>query len=181
MLTEVSSDLLMTRPWRCSPTPHSIGLVWLLCSGHWALRLPSVLTQALSLWVTTSTAGSQHGRSHPWQGHVERPDGQGKSGLKGSSVWASTPKPKSVCLLSAILYSSDITGGYPRKSLFRAPVNSLLHIKRMSWFKPLWWLSNLPDRSARTFTTCDCLQHPQLQEACSLKHLKDTEPFRVKN
>ena len=58
-------------------------------------------------------AGSQHGRSHPWQGHVERPDGQGESGLKGSAAWASTPKPKSVCLLSAILYSSDITGGYP--------------------------------------------------------------------
>ena len=54
-------------------------------------------------------AGSQHGRSHPWQGHAERPDGQGESGLEGSSVWASTPKPKSVCLLSAILYSSDIT------------------------------------------------------------------------
>ena len=40
--------------------------------------------------------------------------GQGESGLKGSSAWASTLKPKSVCLLSAILYSSDITGGYPR-------------------------------------------------------------------
>ena len=37
---------------------------------------------------------------------------QGESGLKGSSAWASTLKSKSVCLLSAILYSSDITGGY---------------------------------------------------------------------
>ena len=54
-------------------------------------------------------AWSQHGRSHPWQGHAERPDRQGESGLEGSSVWASTPKPKSICLLSAILYSSDIT------------------------------------------------------------------------
>ena len=61
-------------------------------------------------------ARSQDGRSHPWQGHAERPDGQGKSGLKGSSVWASTPKPKSVSLLSAILYSSDITEVYPQKS-----------------------------------------------------------------
>ena len=60
------------------------------------------------------SAGSQHRRSHPWQGHAERPDGQGESGLKGSSVWASTPKPKSVCLLSAILYSSDIKEGYPQ-------------------------------------------------------------------
>ena len=40
--------------------------------------------------------------------------GQGESGLKGSSSWASTLKPKSVCLLSAILYCSDITGGYPQ-------------------------------------------------------------------
>ena len=39
-------------------------------------------------------AGSQHGRSNPWQGHAERPDGQGESGLKGSSAWASTPKAK---------------------------------------------------------------------------------------
>ena len=40
--------------------------------------------------------------------------GQGESGLRGSSAWASTPKPKSVCLLSAILHSSDINKGYPR-------------------------------------------------------------------
>ena len=32
---------------------------------------------------------------------------QGGSGLKGSSARASTPKPKSVRLLFAILYSSD--------------------------------------------------------------------------
>ena len=30
------------------------------------------------------TARSQQGRSHPWQGHAERPDGQGESGLRGS-------------------------------------------------------------------------------------------------
>ena len=35
-------------------------------------------------------AGSQHGRSHPWQVHVERPGGQGGSGLKGSSAQASS-------------------------------------------------------------------------------------------
>ena len=29
-------------------------------------------------------AGSQHGKSHPWQGHAERPDGQGESGFRGS-------------------------------------------------------------------------------------------------
>ena len=52
----------------------------------------------------------------PTHDKVMRKDltGQGESGLKGSSAWASAPKPKSVCLLSAILYSSDITGGYLR-------------------------------------------------------------------
>ena len=65
-------------------------------------RFPGMATESFS-------AGSQHRRSHPWQGHAERPDGQGESGVEGSSVWASTVKPKSVCLLSAIPYSSDIT------------------------------------------------------------------------
>ena len=35
----------------------------------------------------------------------------------------------------------------------RAPVNSLLHIKGVSQLRPLWWLSNLPDRFTWTFTT----------------------------
>ena len=72
----------------------------------WPLPLPQ---RPKDSSIHLCLAGSQHGRSHPWQGHAERPDGQGESGLKGSSVWASTPKPKSVWLLSAILYSSDIT------------------------------------------------------------------------
>ena len=29
-------------------------------------------------------AGSQREESHPWQGHAERPDGQGESGLRVS-------------------------------------------------------------------------------------------------
>ena len=122
-------------PFSCPQSfPASGSFQWVSCL-HQVAKVLELLHQHQSFqWIFS--AGSQHGRSHPWQGHAERPDGQGESGLKGSSVWASTPKPKSVCLLSAILYSSDITGGYPRKSLFRAPVNSLLHIRRMSRFEP---------------------------------------------
>ena len=61
-----------------------------------------------------SGAGSQHGRSHPDKGHEEAPDRQRRDqDSKGSprSARASAPKPKSVCLLFAILYSSDISGG----------------------------------------------------------------------
>ena len=113
-----------------------------LCTGKVLLKVATE-TSANSHAHLPPAAGSQHGESCPWQGHVERPDRQGESGLKGSSAWASSPRPKSVCLLSAIPYSSDITGGYPQppfsgKSWFRAPVNSLLHIKRMSQLKPLW-------------------------------------------
>ena len=109
--------------------------------------------------------------------------GQGESGLKGASAWASTPKPKSVCLLSATLYSSDITGGSPRppfsgKSYLRAPTG-LLHMKGMFQLKSLWWLSNLPD-SWRLLQLV-IVYSPQPWEARSLKHLKDIEPFRAKN
>ena len=52
-----------------------------------------------SLWFH---ARSHHRRSHPWQRSCGRDlTGKGGSGLKGlpESVWASTPKPKSVCLI----------------------------------------------------------------------------------
>ena len=49
---------------------------------------------------------------------------------------------------------------------------SLLH-----QFKPLWWLSNLPDGSPGVFAACELFTAPQLRKAQSLKHLKDTEPF----
>ena len=63
-----------------------------------------------------------------------RPDRQGGSGLKGlpGPAWASTPKPKSVCLLFTILCFSPTlltsTGVYPRppfseKYQLRALVN----------------------------------------------------------
>ena len=57
-----------------------------------SITIKSVVSECFS-------AGSQHGRSHPWQGHVERPDGQDESGLKGSSTWASYPQTK-ICLFT---------------------------------------------------------------------------------
>ena len=58
------------------------------------------------------------GQSHPWQGHVERPDEQGRSGLEGppGPAQASTPKPESVCLTILCLSPTllTLTGGYAR-------------------------------------------------------------------
>ena len=64
----------------------------------------------------------------------KRPDRQGRSGLKGLTVpaWASTPKPKSVCLLFTMLCLSPtfltLAGGYPwppfsEKNQLRALIN----------------------------------------------------------
>ena len=101
-------------------------------------------------------AGSQHGESHPWQ------QSWGKGGLSGPPglSQASTPKTR-VWLPYCIMLSTyllTLQGGYPPlpfsgKCWLRAPVNSLLHIKGLSQLKPLWWLSNLPDRFTQIFTT----------------------------
>ena len=78
-----------------------------------------------------------------------RPDRQGGSGLEGlpGPARASTPKPKSVCLLFTILCLSPtlltLTGGYPRppfsgKSQLRALVNkSPGHERNISILTPL--------------------------------------------
>ena len=125
------------------------------------------------------TAGSQHGRSHLWQGHAERPDGQGKSGLKGSSVWASTPKPKSVYLLSAILYFSD-TGTFSMERVNSELQQSPAYKKNVSAWNPidgfLTYLTCLPG-----LYNLWIVYSPQPWEAQSSKHLKDIEPFRAKN
>ena len=80
------------------------------------------------------------GQSHPWQGHVERPDEQGRSGLEGppGPARASTPKPESVCLTILCLSPTllTLTGGYPqppfsgKKSQLRALVDKSLGHER---------------------------------------------------
>ena len=102
--------------------------------------------------IPMPAAGSQQGRSHPWQGHAERPDGHGESGLKGSSAWASTLKPKSVCLLSAVLYSSDITGAIP-DHLSLEKVNLELQLVSCIWKECLGLKS--PDGSLTCLTVGD--------------------------
>ena len=58
-------------------------------------------------------AGSQHGRSHPWQGHAEE-TWQARRIRTHGTPWT----PKSLCVLFAILCLSPtlrtLTGGYPQ-------------------------------------------------------------------
>ena len=60
----------------------------------------------------------------------KRPDRQGGSGLKGlpGPAQASTPEPKSVCLLFTILCLLPtlltLTGGYPRPPFSEKKINS---------------------------------------------------------
>ena len=69
------------------------------------------------------TARSQQGRSHPWQGHAERPDGQGESGLRGSP-WIFlniSLKNQSLPAVNCVMlstYSSDINRGLSPHHLF---------------------------------------------------------------
>ena len=56
------------------------------------------------VYLTSISAGSHHGRCHPWQRSCGRDlTGKGRSGLKGppESARAPTPKPKSVLLFCA--------------------------------------------------------------------------------
>ena len=138
------------------------------------------------------TAGSQHEEFHPWQRSWGRKPNKTQrhdpaSGIPPGFSWTSSPQNQS---LSALLYcafhSPDIlwkklTQGFSlvhMKGMFQLTQGfSLLHMKGMFQLKPLWWLSNLPDRFPWTFTICELLTAPQPWEAQSLRHLKDTEPF----
>ena len=108
----------------------------------------------------------------------KRPDGQGKSGLKGSSAWASTPKPKSVyCLLYYTLLT--LQGAIPNH-LSLEKVNLELQLVSCVWKECL--SSNPSDGSLTCLTVRDfynlwLFTAPQPREAWSLKHLKDIEPF----
>ena len=51
----------------------------------------------------TNTAGSNYGRSHPWQGHEEKTCNQGYSGYKGPSRL--TPASTQPCILPLLLLS----------------------------------------------------------------------------
>ena len=86
---------------------------------------------ALELWCWS--AGSQREESHPRQGHAERPDGQGESGLRGSP-WVFLniyPPPQTrVCLPYCTVFSTLLTLWKKLTQGF-----SLLHLKGMFQFK----------------------------------------------
>ena len=72
--------------------------------------------QTVYFWISLFQSLPGASMGDPTHDKVMRRDltRQSESGLKGSSAWASTLKPKSFCLLSAILHSSDINRGYPQ-------------------------------------------------------------------
>ena len=123
----------------------------------------------------------------------KRPDRQGGSGLKGlpGPARASTPKPKSVCLLFTILCLSStlltLTGGYPRspfpeENQFRAliiPVR-LPGMKGVFQFKHFCWHSNLLGKFIHTLTTNahDCSQLPNHERCWKPKHSKSPNEHR---
>ena len=125
------------------------------------------LTQCLTyVSLMLLSAGSQHGRSHPWQGHAERPDGQGESGFRGSP-WVFLniypQKPESACFITVLSTLLTFSG----KKLTQG--FSLRHMKGMFQLKPLWWLSNLPDRFPWTFYNLRIVYSPPTARGTKLK------------
>ena len=97
-----------------------------------------------SPWVPGASTGDPTHDKVMWR----RPDRQGGSGLEGlpGPARASTPKPKSVCLLFTILCLSPtlltLTGGYPQppfseENQLRALVNKSEHERNISIQIPL--------------------------------------------
>ena len=80
-----------------------------------------------------SFAGSQREESHPWQGHVERCDGQGESGLR-VSPWNFLSMYPQNQNLPALLYCAFPFFWHTLEMLTQG--FSLLHLKGMFQFKP---------------------------------------------
>ena len=138
-----------------SSQDHRVGHNWVIntfISGQWYM-----------------TAGSQREKSCPWQRSWGRkPDKMQRrdlaSGVPPGFSWTSTPQNQSQpALLYCAFHSSDILW----KKLTRG--FSLLHMKGMFQLKPLWWLSNLPDRFPRTFYNLWIAYSPPTTRGTKLK------------
>ena len=123
------------------------------------------------------SAGSHHGRSHPWQTSCgEDPTGKGGSGFEGllRPAWASISKPESVCLTILCLSPTllTLTGVYPwppfpGENQLRALANkSLGHERNISIQTPsvsilacLAGLSRLLQLCMWLFTPPNCERH----------------------
>ena len=130
-------------------------------------------------------AGSHHGRSHPWQGHVEEPWQVRLIMAQGTPWICSSIHPKTrICLSDYFVpftNSSDINRGYPRppfsgKNQLRALVNG--HDRSISIQTPLM---AFPDRFIHTLAinTHDCSQLPKLERHGKPKHSKSPNEHRV--
>ena len=135
--------------------------------------------RALTLWSSelpplpgASVRNPAHGKGHEEGSRTKR---KGMIRLQGFPLGfpEHLPPKTRVCLPYCTMLSTLLT--FSGKKLIQG--FSLLHIKGMFQLKPLWWLSNFPDRFPQTFTICELLIAPQPREAQSLKHLKDIEPF----
>ena len=92
----------------------------------------------------TQSAGSQHGRSHPWQGHVEETWQARWIRTQGTPWMCLSIYPKTrICLTIFCLSPTllTLTGGYPRppfsgKSQLRALVNVSWEWKEYFYFNP---------------------------------------------
>ena len=144
------------------------------------------LTDDLELCLRASsrvslTARSQHGRSHPWQGHVEETWQARRIRNRGTPWTCSSiyPKPKPVCLLFTILCLSPtlltLTGFYPRppfsgENQLRALVDkSPGHERSISIQTPLL------GRFIQTLATMHMIVHKPWHG--KPKHYKNIEPF----
>ena len=126
-------------------------------------------------------AGSQHGSPHPWQGHVGEIWWARRTRTRGVPLWACLsvyPKTRicfTILRLSPTLLT--LTGGYPQPPLckkinLKLSLIGLLDIIGVFQFKPLWWLSSLPDRFVQIHSL------PTMRGMGSLRHSNNAELLR---
>ena len=152
--------------------------------------------KSLSPYICVS-AGSQHRRSHPWQGREEETWQQGRSGLQGFRKAAQelTLKMISVFLMLAILDYSLISvtqveglpGSLSKQNQLRTLINMsagwwypirLSRMKRVFQFRPLCWNSSLLGKCVLMYMTAhNTLIMNSIKNLISLKALIGTETF----
>ena len=125
------------------------------------------------------------------KGHAERPDMQRQVRTRGAPWTCLNVYPKTrICLFyysMTFTNSSDINGGAIPDHLSLKKINlelyliSLLGIIGVFQFKPLRWLSNLPDRFTQTPTATHTIVYslPTPRGTGSLRYSNSIEPLAV--
>ena len=94
-------------------------------------------------------AGSHHGRSLPWKGHAERPDGQGESGLKGP-LPEHLPRNQNLSVYCLLYYTFLTLQGAITDHLSLEKVNLELQLVSCIWKE--YFSSNPSDGSLTCLT-----------------------------